>query len=132
VVDFIVLETGEDQTKMAKGPIKQAVHKIGDYTLYKGPFPYRAREDVTSISPNTLITPSKNVINNTAGRLALVKGYTLDGAASTAIDSGIVSNFDFTNFRGNIRNLRCGFQTSALYSAWVSQVAGTLGLINQI
>jgi len=37
----------------------------------------------------------------------------LDGATSSVNDSGILSNFDFTNFKGDVRNLRCGFLTSA-------------------
>lgn len=93
---------------------KKSESKAGIYNLVEGPFPYHAREDPTTLPPNTLVSPSKNVINNTANRLQLVKGYTLDGGASTVIDSGILSNYDFTNFTGTVRNLRAGFMTSAL------------------
>ncbi len=94
-------------------PAKQAHNKVGEYGLI-GKFPgYNARTDKTTLSLGTLISPSKNVVINTSGRPALVRGYTLDGSASTAIDSGILSNFDFTNFKGDVRNLRCGFLTSA-------------------
>jgi len=94
-------------------PSKNALHKTGDYSLVSGFKGYRAREDKTMLSPDVLVSPSKNVVLNTAGRIALVKGYTLDGSASTVIDSGILSNYDFANFKGNVRNLRAGFLTSA-------------------
>ncbi len=93
---------------------KKAENKVGVYGLVKGPFPYHAREDHTTLPANTLVSPSQNVINNTANRLQLVKGYTLDGGASTVIDSGILSNFDFYPVRtSNVRNMRAGFLTSA-------------------
>lgn len=94
-------------------PTKEATQKVGQYDLINK-FPgYHAREDNTTLPPGTLIAPSQNVIINTSGRAALVKGYVLDGAASTVIDSGILSNCDFTNFKGNVRNMRAGFLTSA-------------------
>lgn len=92
---------------------KRALNKVGDYSLvnqFKG---YRAREDKTMLDPSVLISPSQNVVLNTAGRVALVKGYELDGAASATADSGILSNFDFTNFKGDVRNMRAGFLTTA-------------------
>lgn len=92
---------------------KKSENKVGVYNLVEGPFPYHAREDPTTLPPNTLVSPSMNVINNTANRLQLVKGYTLDGPGSVVIDSGILSNYDFTNFTGTVRNLRAGFMTSA-------------------
>jgi len=94
-------------------PTKDATHKIGDYQLVTKFLGYRAREDKTTLPVGTLISPSQNVVTNTSGRVASVKGYALDGAGSTVIDSGILSHFDFTNFKGNVRNLRCGFMTSA-------------------
>ena len=92
---------------------KGATNKIGKYDLITKFVGYRAKEDQTMLEPNVLVSPSKNVVMNTAGRLQLVKGYVLDGAASTAINSGILSNYDFTNFKGDIRNLRAGFLTVA-------------------
>lgn len=100
-------------TLPSRMPTKQATHKIGEYDLvseFKG---YRAREDQTKISPNFLVSPSKNVVIKTSGRIATIKGYTLDGAASATFDSGILSNFDFTNFKGDVRNMRAGFLTTA-------------------
>jgi hypothetical protein len=93
---------------------KKANHKDGEYNLVKGPFPYHAREDQTILPANTLVSPSRNVVNNTASRLQLVRGYVLDGVGSTVIDSGILSNYDFINFKGDTRNLRAGFLSSAL------------------
>lgn len=94
-------------------PTKNATNKVGQYGLisqFKG---YRAREDKTMLDPSYMVSPSQNVVLNTAGRVALVKGYTLDGASSATADSGILSNFDFTNFKGDIRNMRAGFLTTA-------------------
>ena len=94
-------------------PPKQALNKTGEFQLVTK-FPgYRAREDATMLPVGTLIAPSQNVVIKTSGRVSLVKGYTLDGATSSTIDSGILSNFDFTNFKGDVRNLRAGFLTSA-------------------
>jgi hypothetical protein len=93
---------------------KKANHKDGEYNLVKGPFPYHAREDQTILPANTLISPSRNVVNNTASRLQLVRGYVLDGVGSTVIDSGILSNYDFyPSFTTSVRNMRAGFLTSA-------------------
>lgn len=98
---------------MAKAPPKAATHKVGDYGL-NTKFPgYRAREDATELDPQTMITPSQNVLIGTSGRPALTAGYVLDGPGSVVIDSGILSNFDFINFKGDIRNMRAGFLSAA-------------------
>lgn len=97
----------------ARMPAKETGRKLGEYNLisqFKG---YRAREDQTELTPDILIAPSKNVLIKTSGRVAPAGGYTLDGTGSSIIDSGILSNFDFTNFKGDVRNLRAGFLTSA-------------------
>ena len=94
-------------------PPKQSIHKVGEYRLvskFKG---YHAREDPTMLTPDVLVSPSQNVLIKTSGRIASVQGYTLDGAASSTADSGILSNFDFTTFKGDVRNLRAGFLTTA-------------------
>lgn len=96
-----------------KMPRKAAAYKAGDYALTQK-FPgYHAREDPTTLPVGTLVAPSQNVRINTSGRVALVEGYVLDGAGSSVADSGILSNFDFTNFKGDVRNLRAGFLTAA-------------------
>lgn len=94
-------------------PPKASTSKVGDYSLITK-FPgYDARKDPTTLPPGTLISPSQNVVIKTTGRVATVAGYALDGATSAVIDSGILSNFDFTNFKGDVRNMRAGFLTSA-------------------
>jgi hypothetical protein len=95
---------------------KGSNYKVGEYNLVKGPFPYHAREDNTTLPGNTLIPPSMNVVNNFANRLQHVRGYELDGDASTVIDSGIVANYDFYPVKSGesvVRNMRCGSQTVA-------------------
>lgn len=92
---------------------KSSVYKEGEYSLNDKFVGYNARTDKTKLTPSVLVPPSQNVVINTAGRVGLVKGYELDGTASTVIDSGILSNFDFKNFKGDVFNLRAGFMTSA-------------------
>lgn len=94
-------------------PPKRSSNKVGEYSLVSGFKGYHAREDPTLLPENILVSPSQNVVINTSGRVSSVRGYTLDGQASTDIDSGILSNYDFTNFKGDVRNLRAGFLTSA-------------------
>ncbi len=94
-------------------PPKAAGKNVGEYSL-QNDFPgYNARKDRTTLPPNTLISPSQNVVVGTSGRISQVKGYTLDGGASTVIDSGILSEYDFDNFKSNRRNMRAGFMTVA-------------------
>jgi hypothetical protein len=94
-------------------PPKQATTKVGQYSLIPK-FPgYHAREDPTTLPAGTLVAPSQNVLIKTSGRVAATSGYVLDGVGSTVIDSGILSNFDFVNFKGDVRNMRAGFQTAA-------------------
>jgi hypothetical protein len=95
-------------------PSKRAMGKSGEYQLVQKFKGYQARKDPTTEGIDTLISPSRNVKIGTSGRVALVQGYTLDGAASSTIDSGILSNYDFINFKGDVRNMRAGFLTSAL------------------
>lgn len=100
--------------KALRMPPKQATSKVGQYALVQK-FPgYNARTDPTMLDAGTLVAPSQNVVIKTSGRVSLVKGYKLDGVTSAVIDSGILSNFDFVNFKGDVRNLRAGFLTSAL------------------
>lgn len=96
-----------------KMPAKNGSHQIGVYDLVTK-FPgYRARIDPTLEDQGVLVPPSQNVVMNTAGRAASVKGYVLDGPGSSAADSGILSSTDFSNFKGDVRNMRAGFLTSA-------------------
>lgn len=98
---------------MPKLPPKSATNKVGTYGLVGKFAGYRARSDHTMETPNVLVSPSQNMVMNTAGRVATVKGYALDGAASAVVDSGILSHFDFINFKGDVRNMRAGFMSAA-------------------
>lgn len=92
---------------------KDSKNKEGEYGI-KTKFPgYNARQDKTTLDSSFMVSPSQNVLIGTSGRIGLVKGYTLDGATSAIIDSGILSNYDFTNFKGNVRNMRAGFLSAA-------------------
>lgn len=73
---------------------------------------YRAREDKTMLPPGVLIEGSQNVVTNTAGRIAVTKGYVLDGPASTTI-APILSSYDYNTAAGTSQHLRAGFLTSA-------------------
>lgn len=92
---------------------KRSTKKVGKYQLVGKFAGYQARTDKTMLTPNVLVAPSQNMMINTAGRASFVKGYILDGIGSSVIDSGILSNFDFKNFKNDIRNMRAGFLTSA-------------------
>lgn len=94
-------------------PSKNSSSHVGEFGLVGKFAGYQARLDPTTVGSNWLVSPSQNVLINTSGRISFTKGYALDGAGSTVIDSGILSNFDFTNFRGSTRNMRAGFLTSA-------------------
>lgn len=94
-------------------PSKTASHKVGQYGLIGKFSGYQARTDQTMLQPGVLVSPSQNFVMNTAGRQATVKGYVLDGLGSNTIDSGILSSHDFVNFKGDMRNLRVGFLSSA-------------------
>jgi hypothetical protein len=66
---------------------------------------YRHREDVTNLPPGIMIPGSQNVLTNEAERVAIRKGYTLDGQANATIAS-IVSAYDWQTHLGYERNLR--------------------------
>lgn len=71
-------------------------------TDFKG---YIAREDQTNISPGWLVSGSQNVIINASNRVAIRKGFKMDGPTSAAL-TPIVSAFDWENHLGYTRNLR--------------------------
>lgn len=91
---------------------KDSNYKVGEYQLYQSFKGYQARQDPTTLTPEWLVSPSRNVLIGTSGRVGTVKGYTLDGQPSSTIDSGILSNYDFDSFKGDRRNLRAGFLTT--------------------
>lgn len=95
-------------------PAKPSTQNVGVYSIAsKFSNGYHAREDPTTLPNGTLVSPSQNVLIKTTGRVASVAGYVLDGTGSSVIDSGILSNYDFVNFKGDIRNMRAGFLTAA-------------------
>jgi hypothetical protein len=96
-----------------KMPNKKSMNKAGEYSLIPKFLGYTSRGDPTKEPVGTLVSPSQNVVIKTTGRVAAVAGYVLDGVGSSVIDSGILSNYDFTNFKGDVRNLRAGFLTTA-------------------
>jgi hypothetical protein len=71
-------------------------------TDFKG---YIAREDQTNIAPGWLVSGSQNVIINASNRVAIRKGFIMDGPTSTAL-TPIISSFDWENHLGYTRNLR--------------------------
>lgn len=79
---------------------KDSNYKVGEYQLYQSFKGYQARQDPTTLTPEWLVSPSRNVLIGTSGRVGTVKGYTLDGQPSSTIDSGILSNYDFDSFKG--------------------------------
>lgn len=93
---------------------KQARNKIGNFNLVTSFIGYRAKADSTKEERGVLIYPSQNVLISSTGRVSTVAGYSLDGVASAADDSGILSSCDFLNFKSDTRNMRAGFLTTAL------------------
>lgn len=71
-------------------------------TNFKG---YIAREDQTNIEPGWMVSGSQNVIINASNRVAIRKGFKMDGPTSSAL-TPIVSSFDWENHLGYTRNLR--------------------------
>lgn len=66
---------------------------------------YRHREDITNLPPGIMIPGSQNVLTNVSDRVAIRKGYTLDGDSNTTI-SPILSSFDWETHLGTERHLR--------------------------
>lgn len=86
---------------------------LRDFTLVEGfRGGYRNREDITVLPPGVLVEGSQNVLTNTFQRVGIRKGYTLDGAANTDL-APIAASFDWFTSKGQERNMRAGFLTSA-------------------
>ena len=93
--------------------ISKILKAIWSYDLIEGfKNGYRNREDNTVLPQGILIYPSKNVMTNTANRLGIRKGYTLDGAKS-GINAPILGAYDYEMNTNEVRHLRSGFLTSA-------------------
>jgi len=98
-------QVGRSATKILK--------MIWSYDLISGfKNGYRNREDNTILPQGILIYPSKNVLTNTAQRLGIRKGYTLDGTKS-GISAPILGSYDYEMNTGIVQHLRSGFLTSA-------------------
>lgn len=81
---------------------------------------YVNHPDVTNINPGYLIPGSQNVIINNNEKIYSRPGYSLYGAANTALDP-IESNFDWFTSTGEERNLRSYDDELEVYydSAWI-------------
>jgi hypothetical protein len=66
---------------------------------------YRAKEDITNLGPNYLVSGSKNVLSNESERIAVRSGFTLDGQANNA-SNPIESAYDFISSNREERHLR--------------------------
>lgn len=87
---------------------------MGRNFLINENFPgYRAREEQTILPPGTLVSPSKNVVINTSGRLQQVGGYAVDGDESQTADNGVQGWYDFDTNTDARRNIRSCFVSSA-------------------
>lgn len=66
---------------------------------------YFNKHDQTALPPGRLVSGSQNVISTDADTIAVRRGYTLDGAASTAL-TPILSSYEFVTNRNEERPLR--------------------------
>ena len=85
--------------------IRMKENSYGIYTNFR--FGYRNKEDISTLPPNIMVIGSQNVLTNSANRIAVRKGYALDGsAADPSITEGIDSSYDFETTSGAMRNIR--------------------------
>lgn len=89
---------------------------------------YRSREDITNLPAGILVSPSQNVVTNTANRLGVVKGYVLDGPANSDI-SGIISSFDYFTSKGYERNLRSYIDATTSKTVLQYRYVDSLGVV---
>lgn len=73
---------------------------------------YRNREDVTMLPPGVLVQGSQNVVTNVFGRVSIVQGFALDGAASVVL-APVTTAFDYEMHTGQIQHLRACLLTTA-------------------
>lgn len=102
-------------------------NKVHEFTLITGmdfaKHGYRNREDITILPPGVMVLGSYNVLTNTADRIGVTKGYTLDGQADSTI-TPITSSYDFTKLQSNDRHLRT--QTTKLQFRYVHPVTSAV------
>ena len=99
-----------------------------DFSLVAGQFAYRNREDKTLLKPNYLVEGSQNVVTNTSNRLQLVRGYTLDGSAST-VNEPVSASFDWDRTAGDQRNLRGYYDTGTSKGVLQYRYVDSLGVV---
>lgn len=85
-----------------------AKSKASEFSIITGfKYGYRNREDITTLPPGVMVPGSQNVLTNVSNRLAVRKGYTLDGPANTSTTlGGIQSWFSWWRHTGDQANLR--------------------------
>lgn len=108
--------------------------KVNEYSLVSnfGKFGYRNREDITILPPGVLVLGSYNVVSNVGERVGVVKGYTLDGQASSTI-TPITSSYDFTKVQTNDRHVRTwGTQMEFRYVNPVSNQVSWVPFFNSL
>lgn len=66
---------------------------------------YRTKVDPTNTNPGVLVLGSQNVLTSDGDRVAIRKGYTLDGASSSVL-TPIISSTEWINRYGNERPIR--------------------------
>jgi hypothetical protein len=66
---------------------------------------YRRKEDPTNMPPGIMVVGSQNVLTNEGERVALRRGYTLDGQANPAT-TPIRSSYDWQRHAGDERHVR--------------------------
>lgn len=106
-----------EPTKQSQGSISKSrrvasarVHEISIVNDFK--HGYRNREDITNLPAGVLVVGSQNVLINTASRVQMREGYTMDGAKST-VNATIKSSFEWFSKGNGPRFMRGGFLTSA-------------------
>ena len=91
-----------------KKPRNQYYLPMPDYAykelprVFKG---YSAKKDLTTLDDFHLVSPSQNVLYSDDGTIQIRKGFTLYGAANTAL-TPVRSHFDWDTSTGVERNLR--------------------------
>lgn len=100
-------------------------NKVHEFTLVTGDdfakHGYRNREDITILPPGVLVLGSYNVVTNTANRIGVVKGFTIDGFNDPTL-LGITSSFDFTKVTSNDTHLRT--YSTHLQARYINPVSG--------
>lgn len=75
---------------------------------------YANKKDPTNLDPRFLVSPSQNVLVNDGEKVSVRQGYTLYGAASTALFP-VTSSYDWNTSTGTEANLRFADTTLQVY-----------------